>query len=40
MSELAQYMGHDDDKTTQKHYARYSPHYLKKVSNAVRRRPR
>lgn len=40
MSELAQYMGHDDDTTTQKHYARYSPDYLKKVSNAVRRRPR
>ena len=37
MSELAQFMGHDDDRTTQKHYARYSPTYLKKVANSVRR---
>jgi integrase len=35
MSELAQMMGHDDDRTTQKHYARYSPEYLRGVANAV-----
>lgn len=35
MSELAQMMGHDDDRTTQKHYARFSPEYLRGVANAV-----
>lgn len=35
MSELAQMMGHDDDRTTQKHYARYSPEYLRGVSGRV-----
>lgn len=35
MSELAQMMGHDDDRTTQKHYARYSPEYLRGVAQAV-----
>lgn len=35
MSELAQMMGHDDDRTTQKHYARYSPTYLRKVASAI-----
>lgn len=40
MTELAQYMGHDDDRTTQKHYARYSPDYLVGVANAVQRRPK
>lgn len=39
MAALAQYMGHDDDSTTQKHYARYSPDYLANVANAVQRRP-
>lgn len=38
MSALAQYMGHDDDSTTQRHYARYSPDYLVSVANAVQRR--
>lgn len=38
MSALAQFMGHDDDSTTQKHYARYSPDYLANVANAVQRR--
>lgn len=38
MAELAQYMGHDDDSTTQKHYARYSPGHLARVANAVQRR--
>ncbi|MBU6207634.1 MAG: site-specific integrase [Alphaproteobacteria bacterium] len=37
MSELAQMMGHDDDRTTQKHYARYSPDYLRRVSGAIGR---
>ncbi|MDQ3143830.1 MAG: site-specific integrase, partial [Pseudomonadota bacterium] len=37
MSELAQYMGHSDSRTTERHYARYSPGYLKGVANAVRR---
>lgn len=35
MSELAQMLGHDDDRTTQQHYARYSPGYLKRVANAI-----
>lgn len=35
MHVLAQYMGHDDDSTTQKHYARFSPDYLRTVSEAV-----
>lgn len=35
MSELAQMMGHDDDRTTSKHYARYSPEYLRGVAQAV-----
>lgn len=39
MSEIAQFLGHDDDRTTQKHYSRYSPDYLRRVANAVQRRP-
>lgn len=35
MAELAQFMGHDDDRTTQKHYARFSPNYLSGVANAI-----
>lgn len=35
MTELAQLMGHDDDRTTQKHYARYSPEYLRGASLSV-----
>lgn len=35
MPELAQMMGHDDDRTTQKHYARYSPGYLAKGFDAI-----
>lgn len=38
MPELAQMMGHDDDRTTQKHYSRYSPEYLVKVTEAIERR--
>lgn len=40
MAALAQYMGHDDDSTTQRHYARFSPDYLLNVANAVQRRPK
>lgn len=36
MAELAQFMGHDDDRTTQKHYARFSPTYLRGVSSNLR----
>ena len=36
MAELAQFMGHDDDRTTQKHYARFSPSYLRGVSSNLR----
>jgi integrase len=36
MVELAQFMGHDDDVTTQKHYARFSPTYLRGVSANLR----
>jgi integrase len=37
MDELAQFLGHDDATTTSKHYARFSPSYLRKVANAVKR---
>ena len=39
MAELAQFMGDDDDWTTQKHHARFSPEHLRGVANAIRRRP-
>lgn len=38
MDELAQFMGHDDAATTSRHYARFSPGYLRKVGDAVQRR--
>lgn len=38
MPALAQFMGHDDSATTEKHYARYSPGYLANVANAIRRK--
>jgi integrase len=38
MPELAQFMGHDDDRTTQAHYARFSPDHLRGVANAIGRR--
>lgn len=38
MAELAQFMGHDDDRTTQNHYARYSPEHLRNVAQAVSRK--
>lgn len=38
MAELAQFMGHDDSATTEKHYARFSPDHLRRVADAARRR--
>lgn len=38
MAALAQFMGHDDSATTEKHYARFSPGYLAGVADAVQRR--
>lgn len=38
MAALAQFMGHDDSTTTERHYARFSPDYLLNVANAVQRR--
>jgi integrase len=35
MAQLAQFMGHDDDRTTQKHYARYSPDFLANVAEST-----
>lgn len=35
MPELAQFMGHDDSRTTEKHYARFGPEYLRGVANAI-----
>ena len=35
MSEIAQFMGHDDSATTEKHYARFSPTFLRKAANAL-----
>jgi integrase len=35
MSEIAQFMGHDDSSTTEKHYARFSPTYLRGAANAL-----
>ena len=38
MAALAQFMGHDDSTTTERHYARFSPDYLASVAEAVQRR--
>ena len=35
MPDIAQFMGHDDDRTTQKHYARFSPGYLRHVGEKI-----
>lgn len=35
MEEISQYMGHDDQKTTERIYARYSPEYLSKAAAAL-----
>lgn len=37
MTEIAQFMGHDTSATTEKHYSRFSPDYLRRVADAVRR---
>lgn len=37
MAELAQFLGHDDSATTEKHYARFTPGHLRRVANAVQR---
>lgn len=37
MAKLAQFMGHDDDSTTQRHYAKFQPEHLMDVANAVQR---
>ena len=39
MPEIAQFLGHDDDRTTQKHYARFSPEHQRRVANATLRNP-
>ena len=36
MSQIAQFMGHDDSATTERHYARFSPTYLRGAANALR----
>jgi len=36
MAEIAQFMGHDDSATTEKHYARFSPGFLRGAANALR----
>lgn len=35
MSEISQYLGHTNTKTTEKHYAKYSPTYLRKVAGVL-----
>lgn len=35
MSEIAQYLGHSDTKTTEKIYARFSPEYLRKAASVL-----
>lgn len=35
MEEIAQFMGHTDTRITYKHYAKYSPEYLKKAAKAL-----
>lgn len=35
MEKIAEYMGHSDSRTTQKHYARYSPAFLRDAAQAL-----
>lgn len=35
MSEIAQFLGHRDDRITQRVYARYSPEYLRRAASAL-----
>lgn len=37
MAALAQYMGHTDSATTERHYAVFGPEYLAGVANSIRR---
>jgi integrase len=37
MAELSKYMGHDDSRTTEKHYVVFTPGYLLGVANAITR---
>jgi integrase len=37
MAQIAQFMGHDDSRTTERHYARFSPDYLRGVADALQR---
>lgn len=35
ITEIAQYLGHEDDRVTQRVYARYSPDYLRQAAAAL-----
>lgn len=35
MAEIAQFLGHDDDRTTQRHYSRFTPGYLRKAAGSL-----
>lgn len=35
MPQLAQFMGHDDSRTTERHYAKFTPEFLLNVANAI-----
>lgn len=36
MSEIAAYLGHADSRTTERHYAKFSPDYLRKAAGSLR----
>lgn len=36
MAEIASYLGHTDSRTTERHYARFSPDYLRKAGAALK----
>ncbi|MBY8826082.1 tyrosine-type recombinase/integrase [Sphingomonas colocasiae] len=38
MTELAQFMGHEDSRTTERHYARFTPGHLRGVASRIQRR--
>lgn len=40
MAEISQFLGHDRIDTTARHYARYSPDYLRRAANALARQAR
>jgi integrase len=35
MSKIAQHLGHDDDKTTHRIYARFQPHFTQDAAGAL-----